>query len=356
MMGVMEIIFWISISLIIYSTIIYLFLLNLLRGNNYDIDEDYLPTITLIICAYNEEKNILNKLKNVQDLDYPLEKMQVILADDGSNDKTVEIAKNFNFVNILSLDRSGKTLAQNEAVKIAENDILVFSDANSIYRQNAIKKLVRNFADQRIGVVCGELRYHDVRSEESMYWNYEIAIKRGESRNGWLIGANGSIYALRRESYVPLPKDAISDHLEPIKVYGNGLDIIYESEAVAIEDAPKNVLLRKRRIILRSLISIKYIMNELNPFRKRSICIPYVSHKLIRWLTPLFLILIFLSSSLLIKHSNMYLYMFYSQILFYLFGLIISPIRYFLKVNIASLLAISDWLLGKKQDTWEVIR
>ena len=225
MMGVMEIIFWISISLIIYSTIIYLFLLNLLRGNNYDIDEDYLPTITLIICAYNEEINILNKLKNVQDLDYPLEKMQVILADDGSNDKTVEIAKNFNFVNILSLDRSGKTLAQNEAVKIAENDILVFSDANSIYRQNAIKKLVRNFADQRIGVVCGELRYHEVRSEESMYWNYEIAIKRGESRNGWLIGANGSIYALRRESYVPLPKDAISDHLEPIKVYGNGLDI-----------------------------------------------------------------------------------------------------------------------------------
>ena len=355
-MGIVEIIFWISISLIIYSTIIYLILLNLFRNNDYVVDEDYLPTITLIICAYNEEKNILNKFKNVEDLEYPMEKIQVILADDGSDDRTVEIAKSFNFVNILSLDRSGKTSAQNEAVKIAQNDILVFSDANSIYQPNAIKKLARNFADQRVGVVCGELRYHEEKSEESIYWNYEIAIKKGESRNGWLIGANGSIYAVRRESYVPLPKDAISDHLEPIKVYGNGLDIIYESEAIAIEDAPINVLLRKRRIILRSLISMKYILNELNPFRKRSIYIPYVSHKLIRWFTPIFLLLIFLSSGLLIDYSNMYLYMFYSQIFFYFLGLTISPIRYFLKMNIASLLAIIDWLKGKKQDTWEVIR
>ena len=355
-MCIVEIIFWISISLIIYSTIIYLILLNLFRNNDYVVDEDYLPTITLIICAYNEEKNILNKFKNVEDLEYPMEKIQVILADDGSDDRTVEIAKSFNFVNILSLDRSGKTSAQNEAVKIAQNDILVFSDANSIYNPNAIKKLARNFADQRVGVVCGELRYHEEKSEESIYWNYEIAIKKGESRNGWLIGANGSIYAVRRESYVPLPKDAISDHLEPIKVYGNGLDIIYESEAIAIEDAPINVLLRKRRIILRSLISMKYILNELNPFRKRSIYIPYVSHKLIRWFTPIFLLLIFLSSGLLINYSNMYLYMFYSQIFFYLLGLTLSPIRYFLKVNIASLLAITDWFLGRKQDTWEVIR
>ena len=355
-MGIVEIIFWISISLIIYSTIIYLILLNLFRNNNYVVDEDYLPTITLIICAYNEEKNILNKFKNVEDLEYPMEKMQVILSDDGSDDRTVEIAKSFNFVIVLSLDRSGKTSAQNEAVKIAENDILVFSDANSIYHPNAIKKLARNFADKRVGVVCGELRYHEEKSGESIYWNYEIAIKKGESRNGWLIGANGSIYAVRRESYVPLPKDAISDHLEPIKVYGNGLDIIYESEAIAIEDAPINVLLRKRRIILRSLISMKYILNELNPFRKRSIYIPYVSHKLIRWFTPIFLLLIFLSSGLLINYSNMYLYMFYSQIFFYLLGLTLSPIRYFLKVNIASFLAIIDWLKGKKQDTWEVIR
>ena len=355
-MGIIEIIFWINIGLIIYSTIIYLLLLKVFKHKKYVVDENYLPSITLIICAYNEEKNILNKLKNVEEIEYPLEKMQVILADDGSDDGTVKIAKNFKFVNILSLDRLGKTNAQNEAAKVAENEILVFSDANSIYRSNALKKLVRNFSDEKVGVVCGELRYHEENSEESLYWKYEIAIKKAESRNGWLLGANGSIYAIRTKSYVPLPKDAISDHLEPIKVYGNGLDIIYESEAIAVEDAPKNVMARKRRIILRSLISIKYILNEINPFSKRSIFIPYVSHKLIRWFTPIFLLITLLSNWLLINYSSIYLYAFYLQILFYLFGLVISPIRYFLKVNIASLFAIIDWFIGKKQNTWEVIR
>lgn len=355
-MGIIEIVFWISIGLIIYSTIIYLLLLKVFKHKKYVVDENYLPSITLIICAYNEEKNIQNKLKNVEEIEYPLEKMQVILADDGSDDGTVEIAKNFKFVNILSLDRLGKTNAQNEAAKVAENEILVFSDANSIYRSNALKKLVRNFSDEKVGVVCGELRYHEEKSEEGLYWKYEIAIKKAESRNGWLLGANGSIYAIRTKSYVPLPKDAISDHLEPIKVYGNGLDIIYESEAIAIEESPKDVLLRKRRIILRSLVSMKYLFKELNPLRKRSICIPYISHKLIRWFTPIFLLSIFITSSVLNNISNFYLYIFYIQIICYLFGLMISPVRYFLQVNFASLLAIIDWLLGRKQDTWEVIR
>lgn len=355
-MDIIEIIFWTSTSLIIYSTIIYLFLLNLLKNKNFVIDENYTPSITMIICAHNEEKNIQNKLNNIQNLDYPLEKIEVILADDGSDDSTVSIAKNFKFVKVLSLDRLGKTSAQNEAVKVAKNKILVFSDANNIYNSNALKKLVRNFADKRVGVVCGELRYIQENSEESFYWKYEIAIKKAESKRGWLLGANGSIYAVRRNSYVPLQNDSISDHIEPIKIYGNGLNIIYESEAIAIEDAPKNILARKRRIILRSLISIKYILKELNPFRKRSIYIPYVSHKLIRWFSPIFLLIILLTSGLLINYSNIYMYLFGIQILFYFLGLIFSPIRYFLMVNIAAFLAIIDWLLGKKQNTWDVIR
>ena len=355
-MVLVEIIFWFSISLIIYSTIFYPVLLSFIRSNIYVVDEKFIPEVSLIISAYNEEKNILKKLRNIDDLDYPKEKLQVILANDGSDDRTIEIAKNFDFVNILSLKRSGKTFSQNEAVKIAKNEILVFSDANSIYEPDAIKKLVRNFADKKVGVVCGELQYYEKKSSESLYWNYEIAIKKAESKKGWLIGANGSIYALRRKSYVPLPSDAISDHIEPIKIYGNGLDIIYESEAIAIEESPKDVLLRKRRIILRSLVSMKYLFKELNPLRKRSICIPYISHKLIRWFTPIFLLSIFITSSVLNNISNLYLYIFYIQIICYLFGLVISPVRYFLQVNFASLLAIIDWLLGRKQDTWEVIR
>ena len=265
-MKILQIIFWISGCLIIYSTVIYFFLLKLFKQNHYKRNDQYLPSISIIICAYNEEKSIASKLQNTQGLDYPLEKMQIIVADDGSSDRTVELAKEFKFVNVLALVRGGKTNAQNEAVKIAENDILVFSDANNIYKVDALKKLVRNFADERVGVVCGELQYNEKNSGENFYWEYEVAIKKEESKNGWLLGANGSIYAVRRKAFVTLPEDSISDHLEPIMVYSNGLDVIYEPEAIAIEDVPDNVLHRKRRIILRSLVTMKYVLSLLNPF------------------------------------------------------------------------------------------
>ena len=355
-MKILLIVFWISGCLIIYSTVIYFFLLKLFKQNHYKRNDQYLPSISIIICAYNEEKSIASKLQNTWELDYPLEKMQIIVADDGSTDKTVEITNGFDFVEILKLPRAGKTSAQNEAVKIAENDILIFSDANNTYKVDALKKLVRNFADERVGVVCGELQYNEKKSGENFYWEYEVAIKKKESKNGWLLGANGSIYAVLRKAFVTLPEDSISDHLEPIMVYSNGLDVIYEPEAIAIEDVPDNVLHRKRRIILRSLVTMKYVLSLLNPFKKRSIFIPYVSHKLIRWFLPFFLMIIFFTTCLLMSNTNIYSYFFTVQIIFYLFGWLFHPVRYFIKVNLASLLAVIDWLTGRRQNTWDVVR
>ena len=170
-MIILQIIFWVNVGLIIYTTVIYYLILKVLKQNNYEKNEQYLPNISLIICTYNEEKNIAVKLENTLKLDYPREKLQVILADDGSTDTTVEIANGFEFVEILKLSRGGKTRAQNDAVKIAQNEILVFSDANNIYKKNALKKLVRNFADKRVGVVCGELQYSNKKSEENYNWD-----------------------------------------------------------------------------------------------------------------------------------------------------------------------------------------
>ncbi len=355
-MIILQIIFWVNVGLIIYTTVIYYFILKVLKQNNYEKNEQYLPNISLIICAYNEEKNIAVKLQNTLKLDYPLEKLQVILADDGSTDTTVEIANGFELVEILKLSRGGKTRAQNDAVKIAQNEILVFSDANNIYKKDALKKLVRNFADKRVGVVCGELQYNNKKSEENYYWKYEVAIKKAESKNGWLLGANGSIYAVRKNAFVPLPEDSISDQLEPIKVYGNGLDVVYEPEAIALEDAPNDVLKRKRRIILRSLVTMKYVLTLLNPFKKRSLFIPYVSHKLIRWFLPYLMFFCFLSSIYLAEDSNIFRIILILQIIFYISGIFHSGVRYVIKVIIASALAIMDWLLGKKQTTWTVVR
>ena len=355
-MNFLHIVFWISFSAILYTSVLYIVVLKIIRKNHYKKDSDYLPTVSLIICAYNEENNVAIKLENTLKLDYPREKLQVILADDGSTDTTVEIANGFEFVEIMKLSRGGKTRAQNDAVKIAQNEILVFSDANNIYKKDALKKLVRNFADKRVGVVCGELQYNNKKSEENYYWKYEVAIKKAESKNGWLLGANGSIYAVRKNAFVPLPEDSISDQLEPIKVYGNGLDVVYEPEAIAIEDAPIEVLKRKRRIILRSLVTMKYVLSLLNPFKKRSVFIPYVSHKLIRWFLPYFLFFCFLSSIYLSKDSNIFRIILILQVMFYVSGIFHSGMRYIIKVIVASALAIIDWILGKKQTTWTVVR
>ena len=355
-MIILQIIFWVNVGLIIYTTVIYYFILKVLKQNNYEKNEQYLPNISLIICTYNEEKNVAVKLENTLKLDYPREKLQVILADDGSTDTTVEIANGFELVEILKLSRGGKTHAQNEAVKKARNEILVFSDANNIYKNDALIKLSRNFADKKVGVVCGELQYHHKQSEENAYWRYEVAIKEAESKHGCLLGANGSIYAVRRDAYISLPIDSISDHLEPILIYGNGLDVIYEPEAIALEDAPDEVLSRKRRIILRSLGSMKYILPLINPFHKRSIFIPYFSHKLIRWFLPFLFLTCFITSLFLSKDNSFFRILIFLQVGFYSLGLIHSGIRYIIKVNIASAMAIVDWVLGKKQTTWNVIR
>ncbi len=320
-MQLVMIIFWICIAFMVYSSFIYILILKLFKRKHFLIDDNFNPSITLIISAYNEEKNIESKLKNTMELDYPNENLQIILVDDGSTDKTVEIAKNFEHVEILKLMRGGKTFAQNEAVKIANNEILVFSDTNNEYKRDSLKKLVRNFVDENIGVVCGELRYRGKYSEENAYWKYELLIKNTENKIGWLLGANGSIYAVRKKAYVPLPQDAISDHLEPIMIYGNGLDVIYEPEAIAIEDAPIEVLIRKRRIVLRSLVSMKYLFPLLNPFKKRSIFIPYISHKLIRWFFPILLIICLVTSAILAQHSYIYGILLFLQISFYIAGI-----------------------------------
>ena len=228
------------------------------------------PTVSLIITAHNEEEIIKSKLENSLTLNYPLEKLQIIIASDGSTDGTVRLAEEHHEVEVLNLSRMGKTAAQNEAVKRASGDIVVFSDANAYYEPNAISELVKWFVDSSVGCVCGELRYRG-KSQEVLYWKYEVMVKGLESRTGRLLGANGSIYAIRKTNYINLPEDVISDFVEPLKVYKNGQNVVYESQAVAWEDYPSQTFNRKRRIILRSLQSLQYLDTLLHPFKNRNL-------------------------------------------------------------------------------------
>jgi len=220
----LERVFWLSVMLVVLVTVGYPVLLALcwpLARRTRRID-DAEPHVSLIIAAFNEEAVLAGKLENSLALDYPSERLEMIVASDGSTDRTDSIAESFQDrgVTLLRLSRTGKTGVQNEAARIARGDILVFSDANASYRTDAIRKLVRNFADPEVACVCGQLVYEGnsegAGSGEGVYWAYENFMKRRESDLSSLIGANGSIYAVRRGDYVELDGDLISDFVEPL--------------------------------------------------------------------------------------------------------------------------------------------
>lgn len=351
----MEFILLIASCLLIISIIVYPIVLYIIPRKDYFPSVNYSPKVSLIISAYNEEKTIEAKIQNSYKLDYPKDKIEIIIADDGSNDNTKKIVKSHSSIQYLDLERSGKTSAQNKSVQYATGEIIVFSDANSKYSSNAIKELIKWFNDPKIGCVCGELTY-DKFSSEGLYWKYEKFIKKHEGKIGLLLGANGCIYAVRKTDYIILPEDAISDFTEPVLIYGNGKDVIYEPKALAVETTPNNTLNRKRRIILRTLQSIKYFKYLFNILNNRNILIPFMLHKWVRWFMPVLLIIILISNVLLVNSSVYYLTLLLVQLLFYLGGLLIRPIKYFILINYASLLALWDWFRGQKIIIWDVNR
>ena len=303
-----KIIFWVAVFLLAYVCFGYLFLLCLLslfRQSRVRTDETYQPTVSLIIAAYNEEAVIGEKIENTLKLDYPKDKLEIIVFSDASTDRTDEIVKSYaeQGVELLRIEgRKGKTTCQNEAVKIASGEIIVFSDANSMYEPKAIKKLVRHFADESVGCVSGELRYRGGENSaggELTYWRYEQILKKLESRTFSLIGANGAIYAVRKVLYEPLRADAISDFVELLKIVQKGYRVIYEPEAVAWEDTaaqPAKEFQRRVRIVTRSACSLLHdgsLLRLLNPFRYGIFAVKLWSHKVLRWLSGLFLLSIF---------------------------------------------------------------
>lgn len=351
----MVIVFDILLLAILYAFMGYPLVLLLRRRKEWGRDPLYEPTVSLVIAAHNEEDVIEMKLKNSGELDYPKDKLEVILADDGSTDKTGFLASSSGRARVLSLDWNGKTAAQNKAVENASGEIIVFSDANAIYHREAIRKLVRNFVDRSVGCVCGELQYKGEKSRENLYWKYEIGLKKLESKSGSLLGANGSIYAVRRNDYITLPVDAMSDFLEPILILKSGMKVIYESEAVAVEDPPRYVFSRKRRIILRSLRSLRYLKGSSASRKAMLVLWLLFSHKILRWIAPFFFVVL-LASTIYMLPSPAFAVLLAVQLLLYLSGIFSKTVRYFLSVNAASLLATIDFIRGKRITKWDVQR
>jgi len=351
-----------------------------LKNKTVQKDEKFKPSVTMIVAAFNEESVIEEKIKNCLSLDYPKEKFEVIIFSDGSTDRTDEIVRKYKDggIQLIQLaERKGKTAGQNLAVSYAKNEIIVFSDANAYYREDAIRKIVRNFNDPEVGCVCGELVYYSenkslIGDAENVYWDYEKYIKRQEDKAASILGANGSIYAIRRNLFVPLPEDIISDFIEPLKIIEQGYRVVYEPEALSFEQSTTNFqeeYQRKKRIISRSFFSLIHFKRFLNPFKYPLLSFQLISHKILRWLIPIYLPIIFIINLFLLD-SIFFQVMFGLQIFFYLTALLgyileknkwhnvffYTPFYYCL-VNIASLKAILTYFIKRKKViTWNPIR
>lgn len=338
------------------------------------------PEVTVIITAYNEERDLAAKLENTLALDYPADKLEIIVASDCSSDRTDEIVRSFAARGVRlhrQAERLGKTAAQNAAVELARGEVILFSDATTLYRADVLRALVPNFADSSVGCVAGKLIYVDrtdsaVGQGAKSYWGYETFLKTHESRACSLIGASGCLYAVRRSAYVPLYHEACSDFIIATKMVEQGLRAIYEPAAVCEEETNRRAdkeLRMRVRVIAQTYTDLWRHRALLNPLRAGFYAVELLSHKVMRYLVPVFLLLILISTALLAPRSWFFAALFAGQLLFYAaaalgwlteraglrFKLLALP-HYFVLANLASVIAFYKFARGERYARWEPIR
>jgi cellulose synthase/poly-beta-1,6-N-acetylglucosamine synthase-like glycosyltransferase len=341
------------------------------------------PFVSVIISAFNEEKHIESKLMNTLELDYPRDRMEIIVGSDGSTDRTAKLVAGFTDrnpvppVKLLHFPTNrGKTTVQNDCVNVAKGEILLFMDAASFLNKGAIEKIVRNFADPRVGGVAGRLQYVNTGANlttesQGIYWRYEVKIREMESRLGSLIGVDGPLYALRRENYVPLKPAIISDFISPLLVLAAGKKVVLDPEAVVNEDPTLKAgqeLRTRRRITVRALTALAMHKDLLNLFRHPALAAQIIFHKLLRWFVGPLVIMNFVASIFLSTYS-LFSYVLLGYVIFFLLALfgflfnffgvnwrVMTIPYYFLLVNLAASLGILDFIRKKQAVTWQPLR
>ena len=381
-----EAIFWLSLAAIGYAYVGYpllLIVLSRLRPRPVR-SGHWTPSVTVIIAAYNEERDLAAKLENTLALDYPPSHLEIIVTSDCSSDRTDEIARSFASRGVKlhrQEERHGKTAAQNAAVTKARGEIIVFSDATTHYRPDVLRLMMPAFADKSVGCVTGRVIYQDEKDSSvgagtQSYWNYEFFLKKHESNVCSLIGVCGCMYAVRASAYIPLYNEACSDFIIATTMVEQGLRAVYVPEAVCTEEPnrqAKKELAARVRIISQTFSDLWRNRSVLNPLKSGFYAVQLWSHKLMRYLVPVFLIVIFLTSGLLATRSAFYAAVFVMQVAFYLValvswlleklgltlgllgGLLALP-QYFVITNLASLIAFVKFLTGERYTRWEPSR
>ena len=342
------------------------------RGPRVVRKEPITPSVTLIVSAFNERAVIDAKLRNSLALDYPADRLAIVVVSDASDDGTDEIVRGFAGARVRLFRqeaRLGKTAGLNAVMPTIVSDVVVFSDANALYEVGALMALVRNFADPDVGCVTGEARYeHGNRSAadvgENVYWDYEMGVKRLETLVGSLVGGDGAIYAIRRHLWTPLPPNAINDFLNPLQIVAAGWRNVYEPQATAFEETAGNTLReyrRRVRIISRSWRAVFQAPSVLNPFQVGVFALCLVSHKVLRWFSPVLISLalvasIWLSAPVVLTFGRLPLLAGVAVLLlaaaFEAGRRVYSLLGYFCVLNAASLVGLVKGTFGNVSGTW----
>ena len=277
-----------------------------------------LPTVSLILPAYDEEEVIVAKVANALALDFPRERLQLIVASDGSADATVERAREAGADLVLDLPAGGKVAALNAAAEQATGELLAFSDANSVWATDALIHLVGPFADPSVGYVCGQVRFTDGGGDnlEGAYWRYEMAVREMESALGGVTAGNGAIYAVRREAYLPLAPSGSHDLSFPFELAKRGRRSLYASSARAEEKMVPTMegeFARKRRMMV-GLWDIVVGERMISRGYPRLFAFELVSHRLLRYLSPLLHLILFVANLALLGNGWIYILAFFAQL------------------------------------------
>jgi len=336
------------------------------------------PSVSVLIAAYNEEAGIRRKLDQTLALEYPAGKLEVVVVSDGSTDRTEEIVAAYPDprVRLLRVARSGKTEAQNRAVQACRNEIIVFSDATTVYHRKALVYLACNYADSTVGAASGRYKYFDPDGDSPTglgsvaFWNYENFIKKLQAQIKTLTGCSGCIYSVRRDVYAPLPHDACSDLIEPLYVVDQGYRVAFEDRALAYEETTKSTgdeFAMRVRVATQGMQGILSVRHLKKLWSDPWVAFQLISHKILRWLVPVFLAVVFASTLALLGRPEFRLLL-GLQLGFYGIALVtvLAPLHrhfkllgvplYFCTLNAAVLLGMREVVRGRGYAVWETVR
>jgi cellulose synthase/poly-beta-1,6-N-acetylglucosamine synthase-like glycosyltransferase len=366
-------VFFVSAGVIVYSYAIYPLLLALVpvRRREQLSEPAEWPSVSVMISVYNEEKHMTQRIENLLALDYPHDRLEILIGSDGSTDGTNGLVRRFSDPRVQLHEfeqRSGKPSVLNRLIPQTHGELLAFSDANALFAPDALRKLARHFSDARIGGVCGRLLFHGEKSEtdEGPYWKLETYLKTRESALDSCLGANGAIYAIRKSCWPGIPDNTfVDDFVIGMRVREQGVRVVYDREAVATEELPQSVgheMTRRIRIGAGDFQALFLCWRSLLPWRGFH-SLAFWSHKVLRWLAPFFMVAALISNVALLPRP-LFTVLLTLQLAFYALAVagalrngrkivLFSAPHYFVTINLALLLGFFRFITGTQQAAWK---